>query len=290
MGDLNLGSFMGSVPGISTALNLVGTVAGGIMNSAYARKQAEMALPKMQEAQRKLDQLENNRQAIINPYSGITSVADMAKDLTGMMSNPYASLGVATNAAKMQIEEADISLANTLDTLRSTGASAGGATALAMAALKSKQGVAASIEQQEVNNEKLKAQGEANLMSMKVAEQMRLQGIAISEEQRVQDAETLGKKFVFEYTEKRETDQLDRQQALVDKYESKYNKAKDAQHSAMMGMVSGLTGALTAGVSAYGDFQQMGVDKRNTYNTYLQTQNLLGTDKENIKSFEDYFR
>ena len=35
----------------------------------------------------------------------------------------------------MQAEEADIALANTLDTLRATGASAGGATALAQAAL-----------------------------------------------------------------------------------------------------------------------------------------------------------
>ena len=73
----------------------------------------------------------------------------MAKDLSGMVSNPYANLGVATQAAEIQIEEADIALANTLDTLRATGASAGGATALAQAALQSKKGVSANIEQQE---------------------------------------------------------------------------------------------------------------------------------------------
>ena len=60
------------------------------------------------------------------------------------------------NIAEMQIEEADIALANTLDTLRATGAGAGGATALAQAALQSKKGVAASIEQQESQNEKLR--------------------------------------------------------------------------------------------------------------------------------------
>ena len=43
----------------------------------------------------------------------------MAKDLSGQMSNPFASLGVATQAAEIQIEEADIALANTLDTLKS---------------------------------------------------------------------------------------------------------------------------------------------------------------------------
>ena len=60
----------------------------------------------------------------------------------------------------MQAEQTDIALANTLDTLRETGKGAGGATALAQAALKSKQNVASSIEKQEVNNEKLKAQGQ----------------------------------------------------------------------------------------------------------------------------------
>ena len=34
------------------------------------------------------------------------------------MSNPFASLGVATQAAEIQMEQTDIALANTLDTLR----------------------------------------------------------------------------------------------------------------------------------------------------------------------------
>ena len=52
------------------------------------------------------------------------------------------SLGVATQALlKYKWKQADMALANTLDTLRATGASAGGATALAQAALQSKKGV-----------------------------------------------------------------------------------------------------------------------------------------------------
>ena len=65
------------------------------------------------------------------------------------------------------MEESDIALANTLDTLRATGSSAGGATALAQAALKSKKGVSASIEAQEAQNEKLKAQGEQQMEQIK---------------------------------------------------------------------------------------------------------------------------
>ena len=96
-----------------------------------------------------------------------------------MVSNPYANLGVATSAAEIQIEEADIALANTLDTLRATGSSAGGATALAQAALKSKKGVAASIEQQEAANEKLRAQGEDNLQRLQMTEAQRMQDVDV---------------------------------------------------------------------------------------------------------------
>ena len=76
------------------------------------------------------------------------------------MSNPYENLAVATRGAEIQMEQTDQALANTLDTLRETGAAAGGATAIANAALKSKQGVAASIEKQEADNQKLQAQGQ----------------------------------------------------------------------------------------------------------------------------------
>jgi len=95
-----------------------------------------------------LENLENNRQTL---------------------TNPYANLGVATQAAEMQIEQTDIALANTLDTIRATGGGAGGATALAQAALQSKKGVAASIESQEAQNEQLRAQGEVGLQNMKEA-------------------------------------------------------------------------------------------------------------------------
>ena len=108
----------------------------------------------------------------------------------------------------MQAEEADLSLANTLDTLRSTGASAGGATALAQAALASKKGVAANIEQQEAANEKMRAQGEQYLEQARFSEGQRLQGIAISEGKRTQAAESAGRAFKFGAQEKRKDAQL----------------------------------------------------------------------------------
>ena len=162
-----------------------------------------------------LKTLENNRQAIINPYEGVTSLSDMVTNLSGNLSNPFASLGVATGAAEMQIEEADIALANTLDTLRATGAGAGGATALAQAALQSKKGVSASIEQQETQNQKLRAQGEQQLDQMKMSEAQRVQSGQFGEAQRIQQAGVSGKSFVFGEKERRETEQLNRKQAQI---------------------------------------------------------------------------
>jgi len=87
------------------------------------------------------------------------SIADQEKALQ-KIGNPYANLGVAAKASEFQAEQADVSLANTLDTIRATGGGAGGATALAQAALQSKQGISASIQQQEASNQKAYARGE----------------------------------------------------------------------------------------------------------------------------------
>ncbi len=152
---------------------------------------------------------------LTNPYAGVTNLSDLAQDLSGQMSNPYSNLGVATRAAEMQTEEADIALANTLDTLRATGASAGGATALAQAALKSKQGVMASIEKQEAENMRLRAQGEAYLQEAQIKEQQRLQGIQLTEGQRVQESTAKGLAFQQQMQEDRYQDELAYQQSLA---------------------------------------------------------------------------
>ena len=132
------------------------------------------------------------------------------------------------------------SLANTLDTLRATGASAGGATALAQAALQSKQGVAASIEQQEAQNEKLRAQGEQNLINAKMSEQQRLQGIAISEGQRVQATDAAGKQFMFQAEENRTNMDLDRASSQISQAQAQEASANQAKASAWSNALSGV--------------------------------------------------
>ena len=152
-------------------------VIGSTVQAIGAHQKAQGAKGDVARAKGRLEELENSRQAIINPYENMENLSSMASDTSGNLKNRYANIGVATQAAEMQIEEADIALANTLDTLAATGASAGGATALAQAALQSKKGVSASIEQQEVANQQNAAAAQGKIDQAKMGEQQRLQNV-----------------------------------------------------------------------------------------------------------------
>ncbi len=140
--------------------------------------QANKAKGDMEKYQTALDNIEKNRQQIVNPYANVT--------------NPFANMQVATKAAEMQAEQTDMALANTLDTLRETGA--GGATALAQAALKSKQGITANIQQQETQNQRLYAQGQ----------------------QQMENAKAKGQAFAFQAQEMRDVRDMTRLQQNID--------------------------------------------------------------------------
>ena len=155
--------------------------------------------------QTKLDNIEKNRQEIVNPYANVT--------------NPFANLQVATKAAEMQAEQTDIALANTLDTLRETGA--GGATALAQAALKSKQGVAADIQRQEAQNQRLYAQGQ----------------------QQMEMAQAKGEAFKFQAQENRDVRDINRLQMQMDL----------AQRQRAANLATG-TAALASGIGGLSSF------------------------------------
>jgi len=192
--------------GIATAIIGLGMGVYGAVESKKSQRKAERK--ERQAAARRMS-LEANRQDIPN----------FADDLN----NPYANLQVATRAAEMQAEQADISLASSLDTLRATGASAGGATALARAAAQSKRGVSANLEQQEAQNARLRAQGEMQTAQMR---------------QR-------GEMATFQATEARENQALDREASL----ESSYNQ-QAAAHKAQANVAMGqAVGSLATGVA-----------------------------------------
>tara|TARA_R100000935_G_scaffold6823_2_gene14866 strand:+ start:450 stop:1166 length:717 start_codon:yes stop_codon:yes gene_type:complete len=226
------------------ALGIASSVITGIIGGAAAKRAKRDAQRQTQALSRKLDFLENNRQAIINPYEGITDLSGMSRDRSGDMSNAYNNLSVATQAAEIQMEQSDIALANTLDTLMATGSGAGGATALAQAAKQSKKDIAASIESQEVANEKQRAMGEADLEQRKISEQQRIEGIQMSEAAKVQQAEAQGKQFVFSATEQRQDAKIDRTASQLDNAQAQLAQARADGTAAITGAVGGIANAL----------------------------------------------
>ena len=216
---------------IGIALGIAGAL-GNVITGLGAGKKQRAAQRQQRGFDRQLAAAERNRQAIIDPYSGI-------KDLSSMISNPFANLQVATKAAEMQATEQDISLAATLDTLRATGAGAGGATALAQAASRSKQDIASSIEMQEAENARLRAQGE-----------QQMQQLQLREAGRVQQARAQGAAFKFQAQESRTNQLLNRLAAQQQNAAQQAAQAR-SQQSAMMGQaLGGAFGALAGGYVA----------------------------------------
>jgi|TARA_R110002111_G_scaffold2770_3_gene18536 hypothetical protein len=225
---------------VTTAVVGVASAGIGMIGANQAEKSAKGArndaAREKQRLEAELTALENSRQPIINPYENV-------EDLSDSLSNPYANLGVATQAAEFQAEQAEIGLANTLDTLRATGASAGGATALAQAALASKKQISASLEMQEASNQKLVAQGDE-----------KLQQLVMSEKQRMQNADVMGKQFMFGAQDSRENQQLNRKAGLVDNAgadlrsaDAAYGSAQAGKYGAaqnMLGSLPGIAGVL----------------------------------------------
>jgi len=117
---------------------------------------------------------------------GAEDFSGLAADTSDLASNTFANLQVATQAADLQAQQTDQALANTLSTIRATGAGAGGATAIAQAALQSKLGISATIEQQEARNTQLRAQGQQQVEQIRMSESKRLQDIAFSERLRLE--------------------------------------------------------------------------------------------------------
>ena len=221
-----------------------GTLISGAVSAGMAGAEAKKAKKRANRAQSRVEDIERNRQAVINPYENVENLSDMASNLSGMASNPYANLSVATQAAEMQAEEADIALANTLDTLRATGSSAGGATALAQAALQSKKEISSGIEKQEVGNERARAEGEAALQQINMSEAQRMQMVNMSEGQRMQAADVQGKAYMFETQEQRTANDLARYSGQQQNAEAQ----RVASKGQMLGAITGTIGNLATQV------------------------------------------
>lgn len=224
----------------------------GAVQAGIAKHRANKLDNDISAAQNRIDDIVRDRGDVIDQ-------SDKIRDMKSMVSNPYANLSVATQAAEMQMEQTDQALANTLDAMRATGAGAGGATALAQAAAQSKQGISASIEGQEVQNEKLRAQGQASVNQ----QLMNIEQMAIGEET-----------AAWQRQDARDQAELDRAYGEQDFLRSRQMQYEDSADAAMMAGISGMTSTLTGGFSDGGAFtnsNQPGRTPRNRNKTTSAT-------------------
>ena len=164
------------------ALGAGASLLSGAVAANKAKKQAKSAGDRARIAQAEINAIKANRVPITNPYASTSDLSGLAEDLSSMISNPFANLGVATQAAEIQMEQSNLALSNALDTLATTGASAGGATALAQAALASKKGVSASISEGQ-RGQGAQAAGDQFVMQMNEARSNQDLGYAAGKEQ-----------------------------------------------------------------------------------------------------------
>ena len=220
-------------------------VIGGITKIINNNKANDMNND-IQASQGNINNILNNREDVYDASGQIRAMKDDVDKMKGLINNPYANLGVATQAAEMQAEQADISLANTLETMRSSGLGGGGATALAQAAARSKQGVSASIEQQEAQNQKLRAQGEVQANQQLIAlenQKLSIEGQAIAASERAAQGE-----------DARVQAQLDRAYGESDFLRSRQMGIQDAGDAALMAGLSGSTSVLSSVAGSPGGF------------------------------------
>ena len=175
------------IPVIVAVAAVAAPIVMGSIASAKASEAANDAELEKEALKTQLENLENARQPIVNPYANIP---------------------VATQAANLKLEQADSTLATTLDTLQAMGGSGASATALAREANKAKLQIAAEIEKQEVEVNKLQAEGE---------------------------------KFAFQTREAREMQKLNRTAGLLDRATMQEMQYRSDSLAALTGGVTGST-------------------------------------------------
>ncbi len=224
------------------------SIIGGAVSNGKAKRAGAQAKEAQALKEAEIKAFEDNRQDPLNPYANAKNLAGMVTDLSGNLSNPFASMGVATKAAEFQAEQTDMALAATLDTLQATGASAGGATALANAAAKSKQKVAATLEAQEAKNEQLRAQGQMKLQQMEMSEQARVQGGKLNATARFQEQQAKGQQFQFGVQEARDSAYLDRLSGQETQARQDIASAQGAENDSMNAMISGVGSGISTSI------------------------------------------
>lgn len=173
----------------------MGQIIGGVANIAGsligggARRREQRAAAAEQAAQK--EAFKNFQ--FTNVYSGLENVAE---DLT-----------INQDAAQFQAQQTDAALAQAMQAAVVSGGAAGGAQAIAQAALQSKRGVAADIARQEQANEMARVQQAAKLQEMEATGEMDIQSQEYSRSQELLNMAN-ARKYAADQARRRATQQL----------------------------------------------------------------------------------
>jgi hypothetical protein len=209
---------------IGAATAAAGAIGSGVVatnNAVKNKRSALLEAAKAKRLEKQLEALEQSRQPVIDQSQKI-------RNLKNQVNNPYANLGVAMQSANLKMEQTDQALANTLETINATGLGAGGASALAKAAAQSKAQVGASLETQELNNQKLRIEGEQKAQDTKI----NIEKQALAEEV-----------SAFERQDERDVQKMNRLAGLQDRAQQNqmmYQQAAQEQSMQAMGAVTDL--------------------------------------------------
>lgn len=206
-----------TIGAITAGAGALGSLGIGIGSKVNANKNKRIEDAKARRMQARLEALEASRQQVIDQSDEIRALKDQVV-------NPYQNLGVAMQGVNLKMEQTDEALANTLNAINQSGAGAGAATVLARQAAASKAQVAATIENQELQNQKLYLSGEQQKLSQKLA----LEQQALNEEI-----------AAYGRQETRDIQQLNR---LAGQQQNAQQRAMEFQAGGDAALMAGLTG------------------------------------------------
>lgn len=225
-----------TIGAITAGVGALGSLGLGIGSKVNANKNKRIEDAKARRMQARLEALEASRQQVIDQSDEIRALKDQVV-------NPYQNLGVAMQGVNLKMEQTDEALANTLNAINQSGAGAGAATALARQAAASKAQVAAAIENQELQNQKMYLSGEQQKLSQKLA----LEQQALNEEI-----------AAYGRQETRDIQQLNRLAAQQQNAQQRAMEFQAGGDAALMAGLTGFTQSATQVAGIAGDYYKQG--------------------------------
>ena len=238
---------------IGAGVQVVGGLLQGIIGSRKRKEDQKAAQRQQQNAQNAYNNFNFGGNNLQNPFGDVTNTF-------GGLQNQFAGLQVGLQGAQQQQQANDQSFANILDSqVQAGGGAAGNATALAREAARSNQQIAGGIQQQELANQQLQAQGAAQLDTQQA------QG-----EARAQQLRGQGAQYITGLREEREYAKFQRNATNLGRADETLGAANTARTNATNAIFGGLSAGAGSYVSSLGSGNATGKSLQNSKDFFGQ--------------------